>query len=116
MDIDEGSADLSSQHAWVLNSPMAALSAKDSTSYAVDYRFARDPTSAQLQADMDRLRASLPPGSVTSSVAYLLIRGVFDITNRIITSEDSCCLRALGRTGRAVLDCSSGYCLAAWRG
>jgi len=85
VDIDEGSADLSSQHAWVLAAAVPALSTPDSTSYLMDYRFANDPTSSQLAAYVDRLRASVPPGTISGSVNYLLIRGIFNITNQILT-------------------------------
>src|SRR3989442_1368074 len=51
----------------------------------MDYRFATDPTSDQLQASLDRLKASLPPGSIGGSQNYILIRNVFNITNQILT-------------------------------
>jgi len=86
VDIDEGSADLSSQHAWMLSSAIPAVTGKNSAFYLMTYRFATDPSSAQLHADVDRLRATLPPGSVTGSVNYILIRNVFNITNQIVTS------------------------------
>ncbi len=86
VDIDEGSADLSSQHAWVLAAAVPALSTPDSTYYLMDYRFADDPTSAQLQGSIDRLRASLPPGSIGGSLNYILVRGIFNITNQIRSS------------------------------
>src|ERR1700730_5824268 len=85
VDIDEGSADLSSQHAWVMKAAVPALTAKDTAFYLMDYRFATDPTSSQLQAYTDRLRASVPAGSIAGSVNYLLIRNVFNITNQILT-------------------------------
>jgi putative ABC transport system permease protein len=74
VDIDEGSADLSSQHAWMLSSAMPAVTGKNSAYYLMTYRFASDPSSAQLQDDVNRLRAALPPGSVVGSVNYILIR------------------------------------------
>jgi putative ABC transport system permease protein len=85
VDIDEGSADLSSQHAWVLPAALPALTTPDSSFYLMDYRFPGDPTSSQLAAYVDRLKASVPPGSITGSVNYLLIRGVFNITNQILS-------------------------------
>ena len=85
VDIDEGSADLSSQRAWVLAAAAPALSTPDSSYYLMDYRFAGDPTAAQLQGHVDRLRASLPPGSISGAQNYLLIRGIFNITNQILT-------------------------------
>jgi putative ABC transport system permease protein len=48
VDIDEGSADLSSQHAWVLAAAVPAITTPASSSYVMDYRFASDPTSSQL--------------------------------------------------------------------
>src|SRR5438105_15279569 len=85
VDIDEGSADLSSQRAWVLAAAAPALSTPDSSYYLMDYRFAGGPTAAQLQGHVDRLRASLPPGSISGAQNYLLIRGIFNITNQILT-------------------------------
>src|SRR5229473_2539092 len=85
VDIDEGSADLSSQHAWVLAGAVPALSTPDSTYYLMDYRFAGDPTSAQLQGYIDRMRASLPPGTIGGSLNYILVRSIFNITNQILT-------------------------------
>jgi putative ABC transport system permease protein len=85
VDIDEGSADLSSQRAWVLAAAVPALSTSDSSSYVMDYRFAGDPTSTQLAGYVDRLKASVPPGSISGSINYLLIRSIFNITNQILT-------------------------------
>jgi len=116
VDIDEGSADLSSQHAWVLTSAIPALTAKDSSFYLMDYRFANDPTSAQLQADMATLRASLPPGSITSSVNYLLIRSVFNITNQIVTSVlIAFSVFALLATAAIVANLVTGIVISAYR-
>jgi putative ABC transport system permease protein len=85
VDIDEGSADLSSQRAWVLAAAVPALTTPDSSSYVMDYRFAGDPTSSQLAGHVDRLKASVPPGTISGSVNYLLIRSIFNITNQILT-------------------------------
>jgi putative ABC transport system permease protein len=85
VDIDEGSADLSSQHAWVLKAAVPALTTPEVSYYVMDYRFATDPTTSQLAVYVDRLRAALPQGSISGSVNYLLIRNVFNITNQIIT-------------------------------
>ncbi len=85
VDIDEGSADLSSQRAWVLAAAVPAISTPDLSSYVVDYRFAGDPTGTQLAGYVDRLKASVPPGTISGSVNYLLVRGIFNITNQILT-------------------------------
>jgi putative ABC transport system permease protein len=85
VDIDEGSADLSSQHAWVLSGAVPALTTADSSFYLMVYRFNGDPTSAQLKSYVDQLRADLPPGSVSGSINYISIRDVFNITNQIVT-------------------------------
>ena len=117
VDIDEGSADLSSQRAWVLDSAIPGLTPpNDPSSYVMDYRFASDPTSAQLGAAMDRLRASLPPGSVTSSANYLLIRGVFDITNQIVTSVlVAFSVFALAATAAIVANLVTGIVISSYR-
>lgn len=85
VDIDEGSADLSSQRAWILAAAVPALTTPDSASYVMDYRFASDPTSSQLAGYVDRLKASVPPGTISGSINYLLIRSIFNITNQILT-------------------------------
>jgi len=116
VDIDEGSADLSSQHAWVLSSAVASLTAKDSAFYLMDYRFTADPTSAELQSDMDRLRAALPPGSIIASVNYLLIRSVFNITNQIVTSVlIAFSIFALAATAAIVANLVTGIVISAYR-
>ena len=116
VDIDEGSADLSSQHAWVLDSAVPGLTAKDSSSYVMHYRFASDPTSAQLQTAMDALRAALPPGSITSSVNYLLIRSIFDLTNQIVTSVlIAFSIFALAATAAIVANLVTGIVISAYR-
>ena len=86
VDIDEGSADLSGQHSWVLSSAVPGLTTPELSYYVMVYRFGTDPTSAQLKGYVDQLRASLPPGSISGSINYLLIRNIFNITNQIITS------------------------------
>ena len=85
VDIDEGSADLSSQRVWALKAAMPALTTPDSSAYLMDYRFAHDPTNAEIAGYVDRLRASVPPGSITGSLNYNLVRSIFDITNQILT-------------------------------
>ena len=116
VDIDEGSADLSSQHAWVRSTAIPALTAKDAGFYLMDYRFPSDPTSAQLQASVDKLRASLPPGSITGSINYLLIRNVFNITNQIVTSVlIAFSVFALAATAAIVANLVTGIVISAYR-
>jgi putative ABC transport system permease protein len=116
VDIDEGSADLSSQHAWVLASAVPALSTPDSSFYLMDYRFAGDPTSAQLQRSIDRLRASLPPGSITGSLNYILVRSIFNITNQILTGVLSAfSVFALAATIAIVAPQVTGNVISAYR-
>jgi putative ABC transport system permease protein len=116
VDIDEGSADLSSQHAWVLAAAVPALSTPDSTYYLMDYRFANDPTSAQLQGSIDRLRASLPPGSIGGSLNYILVRSIFNITNQILTGVLSAfSVFALAATIAIVATLVTGIVISAYR-
>src|SRR3984893_16309502 len=116
VDIDEGSADLSSQHAWVMKAAVPALTAKDTAFYLMDYRFATDPTSSQLQAYTDRLRASVPAGSIAGSVNYLLIRNVFNITNQILTGVLSAfSVFALAATIAIVATLVTGIVISAYR-
>jgi putative ABC transport system permease protein len=116
VDIDEGSADLSSQHAWVLRAAVPPLTAKDTSFYVMDYRFPTDPTSSELQSYTDRLRASLPAGSITGSVNYLLIRSVFNITNQILTGVLSAfSVFALAATIAIVATLVTGIVISAYR-
>ena len=118
VDIDEGSADLSSQHAWVLSSAIAALTptTPQSSFYKMDYRFAADPSSSQLAGYVDRLRAGLPPGSVDGSVNYILIRSVFNITNQILTSVlVAFSVFALAATAAIVANLVTGIVISSYR-
>lgn len=88
VDIDEARADIASdQEAWVVESALPALIGQGSSSYQMNYRFASDPTAAQLQAATETLRAGLPPGSITSSVNYLYIRSIFNVSDQILIAE-----------------------------
>jgi len=116
VDIDEGSADLSSQHAWMLSSAIPAVTGKNTAFYLMTYRFAADPSSAQLQADVDRLRATLPPGSVTGGVNYIEVRSIFNITNQIVTSVlIAFSVFALAATAAIVANLVTGIVLSAYR-
>src|ERR1700674_2769994 len=116
VDIDEGSADLSSQHAWVLKSAVPALTSPELSYYLMLYRFSSDPTSSQLQGYTDRLRASLPPGTISGSVNYVLIRNVFNITNQIITGVlGAFSVFALAATIAIVATLVTGIVISAYR-
>jgi len=73
------------QNAWVPSSAVAALTGRGTSLYLMDYRFAGNPTSAQLQAHLHALRGALPPGGVTSTVDYIFARTVFHISTLILT-------------------------------
>jgi putative ABC transport system permease protein len=116
VDIDEGSADLSSQRAWVLPGAVTALTSPDSAYYLMDYRFANDPTNAQLQDSINRLRAGLPAGSITGSLNYILIRNIFNITNQILTGVLSAfSVFALAATVAIVATLVTGIVISAYR-
>jgi len=116
VDIDEGSADLSSQHAWVLQGAEPALTTPELSYYLMVYRFQTDPSSAQLQGDVDRLRASLPPGSISGSVNYLLIGSIFNITNQIVTGVlGAFSVFALAATVATVATLVTGIVISAYR-
>src|ERR1700674_3424612 len=116
VDIDEGSADLSSQHAWVLKAAVPALTAPGTSFYVMDYRFVSDPTASQLQGYTDRLRASLPAGSITASINYLLVRSIFNITNQILTGVLSAfSVFALAATIAIVATLVTGIVISAYR-
>jgi putative ABC transport system permease protein len=116
VDIDEGSADLSSQRAWVVAAAVPGLTTPDLSSYVVDYRFAGDPTSSQLAVYVDRLKASVSPGTITGSVNYLLIRSIFNITNQILTGVLSAfSVFALLATIAVVATLVTGIVISAYR-
>ncbi len=116
VDIDEGSADLSSQHAWVLPAAVSTITTPALSYYLMDYRFRSDPTSPQLTVYMDKLRASLPSGSISGSATYLLIRSVFNITNQILTSVLSAfSVFALAATVATVATLVTGIVISAYR-
>jgi len=116
VDIDEGSADLSSQRAWVMAAAVPALSTPDSAFYLMDYRFAADPTAAQLTGYVDQLRASLPPGSISGSLNYILVGSIFNITNQILTGVLSAfSVFALAATIAIVATLVTGIVISAYR-
>jgi putative ABC transport system permease protein len=116
VDIDEGSADLSSQHAWVLSTAVPELTTPDASFYLMVYRFATDPTSSQLKSYVDQLRADLPPGSVSGSINYISIRGVFNITNQIVTGVlGAFSVFALAATIAIVTTLVTGIVISAFR-
>src|SRR5438552_3617616 len=118
VDIDEGSADLSTQHAWMLSSAIPSLTAPTphSAFYKMDYRFAMDPSTSQLAGSVDRLRAGLPPGSIVGSLNYLLIRNIFNITNQILTSVlVAFSVFALGATAAIVANLVTGIVVSSYR-
>src|SRR5207253_11135950 len=88
----------------------------DSSFYLMDYRFPTDPTSAQLQSSLDRLKTSLPPGSVAGSQTYLLIRSIFNITNQILTGVlVAFSVFALAATVAIVATLVTGIVISAYR-
>jgi putative ABC transport system permease protein len=117
VDIDELRADVGGvQHAWVPATAIAPLTAKDASSYLMDYRFASDPTSAQLQAHVNTLRAALPPDSVTSSVNYIFVRTVFHVSTQILTGVlVAFSLFALAATAAIVANLVTGIVISAYR-
>jgi putative ABC transport system permease protein len=117
VDIDELRADVGGvQHAWVPSTAIAPLTAKDASSYLMDYRFASDPTSGQLQAYTNTLRAALPPDSVTSSVNYIFVRTVFHVSTQILTGVlVAFSLFALAATGAIVANLVTGIVISSYR-
>jgi putative ABC transport system permease protein len=117
VDIDELRADVGGvQHAWVLPAAIAPLTAKDSSFYVMDYRFASDPSSAQLQAHIDTLRASLPPGSITSTMNYIFVGTVFHISTQILTGVlVAFSIFALAATAAIVANLVTGIVISAYR-
>ena len=104
------------QHAWVPSSAIAALTGKGTSLYLVDYRFAGSPTSTQLQAHLDTLRAALPPGSITSSLDYMFARTVFHISTLILTGVlVAFSVFALAATAAIVANLVTGIVISGYR-
>jgi putative ABC transport system permease protein len=116
VDVDEVRADVGGGRAWVLGSAIAPLTTPDSSFLMMDYRFAFDPTSAQLQAVTDTLRASLPPGSITNSTSYLLLRSVFNVPDQVLTGVlTAFSLLALAATAAIVANLVTGIVISSYR-
>ena len=117
VDIDELRADVGGQqHAWVIDSAFASLTTKGASFYQMDYRFASDPTSAQLQADLDTLRASVPPDSITGSINYIFARTVFHVSTEILTGVlVAFSVFALAATAAIVANLVTGIVISAYR-
>jgi putative ABC transport system permease protein len=115
-DIDEASAAVSKQHSWMRSSAITALSLPDSSRYFMDYRFAGDPTSAQLRAAVDTLRRSLPAGSVAGTSTYLVVRTVYSVTNQLsIGLLAAFSVFALVATAAIVANLVTGIVISAYR-
>src|ERR1700730_10066839 len=117
VDIGELRADVGGvQHVWVVGTAIAPLTAKGASFYLMDYRFASDPTSAQLQADLATLRASLPPDSITSSISYIFARTVYHISTQILVGVlVAFSVFALAATAAIVASLVTGIVISAYR-
>jgi putative ABC transport system permease protein len=117
VDIDELRADVGGQqHAWVIESAFASLTMKGASFFQMDYRFAGDPTSAQLQANLDTLRASVPPDSITGSITYIFARTVFHVSTEILTGVLAAfSVFALAATAAIVANLVTGIVISAYR-
>src|ERR1700694_3224965 len=117
VDIDELRADVGGQqHAWFIESAFASLTTKGASFYQMDYRFASDPTSAQVQAHLTTLRASLPPDSITGSISYIFARTVFHISTEILTGVlVAFSVFALAATAAIVAHLVAGRVISAYR-
>jgi putative ABC transport system permease protein len=87
VDIDQASAASSingAQRAWVPPSQVADLAGGSGLGYEMAYRFLSAPGQAQLRDDAARLQSSLPPGAVTGSFNYLLMRDAYTFSNQYL--------------------------------
>src|SRR5437660_6132535 len=100
----------------MLPAALPALATADSSFLLMDYRFTGDPTSSQVQASLDRLKASLPPGSISGSLNYILVGSIFNITNQILTGVLSAfSIFALAATVAIVATLVTGIVISAYR-
>jgi putative ABC transport system permease protein len=116
-DIDEVRADVGGQQrSWVLGTAIAPLTTKTGSTYLMEFRFASDPTSAQLKAHTDTLRASLPPGSVTDSTNYMFIGSIFHVSTEVLTGVlIAFSVFALAATAAIVANLVTGIVISAYR-
>ena len=116
VDIDEGTAELTSQTSWVTEDAFPRLAMATGLAYQVEYRFPGTPDAAELSRAIDRLKASLPPTAVTGSLTYLTVRTVFGITNAILTNVLlAFSVFALGASAAIVVNLIAGIVLAGYR-
>ncbi|MBV8194291.1 MAG: FtsX-like permease family protein [Candidatus Dormibacteraeota bacterium] len=116
-DIDEVRADINTvQRVWVVESAIGSLTDPASSTYLMNYRFASDPTAAELQADVGKLRAFMPAGSITSSVNYIYIRSIFNISNQVLIGLlIAFSIFALGATAAIVANLVTGIVISGFR-
>src|SRR5438067_126699 len=87
-----------------------------SSFYKMDYRFATDPSAAQLAGYVAQLRAGLPAGSVAGATNFLLIASIFNITNQILTSVlVAFSVFALAATAAIVANLVTGIVVSSYR-
>jgi putative ABC transport system permease protein len=116
VDVDEATASLGTQLAWVPEAALPALAPDGKPGYKAVYRFATAPSAAGLERARARLAAALPPGAVGYSVDYLLFRDSFTSTNALITvTLLAFSVFALAASAAIVVNLVSGIVLAAYR-
>jgi putative ABC transport system permease protein len=81
IDMDGGSAETTTPWVWVTEAQARAL--LPAPEYKMVYRFADRPTEADLLSAMAKIKAAVPPGTITDAFNYLELRSNFGITNQI---------------------------------
>ena len=81
IDMDEPPAETSTPWAWVTEAQAQTL--LPDPEYKMVYRFPSRPSDADLRAAMAKIKAAVPPGAITDSFNYLVVRDGFGITNQI---------------------------------
>jgi putative ABC transport system permease protein len=81
VDMDGGSAETTTPWVWVTDAQARAL--LPAPEYKMVYRFADRPTEADLRNAMAKIKAAVPPGTITDAFNYLELRSNFGITNQI---------------------------------
>jgi putative ABC transport system permease protein len=82
IDMDGGSAETTTPWVWVTDAQARAL--VPDPEYKMVYRFADRPTEADLFSAMAKIKAAVPPGTITDSFNYLTLRNDFGITNQVV--------------------------------
>ncbi|HEU5369193.1 MAG TPA: FtsX-like permease family protein [Ktedonobacterales bacterium] len=118
VDIDEAGASLQTpQYAWVMPEQVAGLLPADTKpDYIMLYRFRQAATAADLQQDIDKIAAALPPNTIANTLTYLVVKQIFALNSFVILgSLLAFAAFALGAVALIIANVVTGAVLASYR-